>query len=374
MVFTATFSVLSLFFFSSFHLSLAAADSPTFRPKSLYLVPVDSPQDPTSAIRLSRSASICPTTVLGTSSFFLLCTPHKNYLSSFAKFFLDNKRIRTDRLSPFTVPGFRKGSPRPWTNPPGYIGKLICKMEGNKRVAVRNVTLDCPPGVSEFDASPTPLPSTSSTPSSSPSPSPSPPPALTPRQLEAGCITQYATYAKHDTFWTRTDDGLGFRINANGKAVWEANRTEPLQFFFTPLQTSQHAIAFDMTTGDGHDHNDIWLRVRHLSSVPPSLVDFQLIRKNVTLDTAKANPRADRYRKGYHNANGRKALLYSVNGAPHSMSTAPALVAGEDYVLEVVGRSSKVILHRVTLFPCEGLGCQRKQWGSRQRRCMPGFF
>lgn len=115
-----------------------------------------------------------------------------------------------------------------------------------------------------------------------------------------------------------------------------------------------------MTTAHGSEHNDVWAHFE------PG--DFQLIRNGVLREEGEKKG-VDGWYKVYHNAGGRSIKANTVDFTAHQMSTGEVLQEGMEYRISLAGRSSKVIVHRIILFPCEGLECYNPAWKKSLKTC-----
>lgn len=151
--------------------------------------------------------------------------------------------------------------------------------------------------------------------------------------------------------------GLTFRKGDAREFVTKEGKS-PLYYNVKATASSQFAIVVDMTTRANSEHNDIWVNFQ-----PGGLQ--AMLKKNAFNKGG--------WIKGYHGENGRAALTLHVDFTPHAISTGKSLTKGETYSLGIGGRSSKVTVHRIVLFPCSGLGCQRSSaWTATLTRCLGG--
>lgn len=152
-------------------------------------------------------------------------------------------------------------------------------------------------------------------------------------------------------------DGLTFR-KGDPKETITGKGLSPLYYNVTAPRDSRFGVVVDMTTRKHAEHNDIWL------SFTPG--DFQAMRD-------ESRKTVTGWVKGYHNKFGRAAMVSTTDFNPHSFSTGVRLETGENYRIGIAGRSSKVTVHRIALFPCSGFACQKKDeaWKKSLSICLP---
>lgn len=153
------------------------------------------------------------------------------------------------------------------------------------------------------------------------------------------------------------NEGLTFRKGDAREFITKEGKSS-LYYNVRATVSSRFAIVVDMTTRANSEHNDIWVNFQ------PGGLQVMLKQKAVS---------KDRWIKGYHGENGRAAVTLNVDFTPHAISTGKILTRGDTYRLGIGGRSSKVTVHRIVLFPCEGVGCQRSStWTATLTRCLGG--
>ncbi|KAI0559002.1 hypothetical protein FGB62_172g010 [Gracilaria domingensis] len=154
--------------------------------------------------------------------------------------------------------------------------------------------------------------------------------------------------------WEEAEDSMQYKFDDDRTRTDPAGRAT-LRYSFTPLYTARYALTLDMFTSDKLDHNDVWLQI---VSVP-----FTLVSKTGTIMDGKQN-----FNKAYHNKNGRGKIVFTSDFDPHVFTV--QLQAGETYEVQVGGRSTKVALYGVILFPCEAFGCQLvREWYRSANTC-----
>lgn len=245
---------------------------------------------------------------------------------------------------------------------------------GKESISPEVVISESPSSSASPSTSTSPSPSLSSTPvpsqslSSSPIPSTptstsslvSPPPSvLSDTQRSAGCIIINAVsdlVSPISNGWVIDGDGLTFRKWEDSETITNEGQS-PLYYNITATRNSRFAVTVDMTTRKHAEHNDIWVRFQPRG--------FQGIRgEKLKIETG--------WVKGYHNEYGRATKLYTTDFDPHSLSTAIELSNGETYSFGISGRSSKLTVHRIVLFPCSGYACQDSDisWKTSLNVCM----
>lgn len=151
--------------------------------------------------------------------------------------------------------------------------------------------------------------------------------------------------------------GLTFRKGDAREFITKEGKS-PLYYNLRATASSRFAIVVDMTTRAGSEHNDIWVNFQ------PGGLQAMLKQKAISKGG---------WIKGYHGENGRAAVTLHVDFTPHAISTGKSLIKGGTYRLGIGGRSSKVTVHRIVLFPCTGVGCQRSStWAAKLTRCLGG--
>lgn len=265
--------------------------------------------------------------------------------------------------------------PIPFTLPEISTRPETSSVPGKENISPEVVMSESSSSIASPSTSTSPIPSSSSTPVAVPSLSSSPiPPISTPTaspvsgtssglsdaQLSAGCIVLDAVadlVSPISKGWVIEEDGLTFRKWDNHESITNEGAS-PLYYTVTASRNSRFALTVDMTTRKHVEHNDICLRFQ------PG--NFQAMRGNKVKTVTG-------WVKGYHNEYGRAAMIYTTDFDPHSFSTGIELKAGESYLLGISGRSSKLTVHRIVLFPCSGYGCQDSDisWKTSLNICLP---
>lgn len=305
---------------------------------SLYLVKAgERTEDP---VRLHSGDTICPTDLFGDAGFSIMCKSNADTES--ATFRINGALVRKAHRRPFHITRQVRdipSVPRPWKNYPTEPFDLSCSLGSGIRKKVKQMHLSCPdrPNSNPEDPEDTNKPSGGGTKSSK------------------GCIIVMPPAVLPD-FWEPVADGVSYKPNDKKAKMISAGESS-VPFSFKPKITSRYAIVVDMTTSDVSKWNDVYLRLHP--------VGFQIMRRDVV-------KHVDGWIRGYHNRNGRALFTSYLDKAPFSISSGEHLQTGREYVLEVGARSAGVIIHRVLLFPCVEMECQRGQWRPLQNACVPG--
>lgn len=355
----------------------STSSNPPLRPARMYFVLADekTPALLSRRIQLKSHTKFCPQRDIGYTNISILCASDGNP-STTASIWINRDAVQKDLSNPFLISGQVPGSagiPIPWTNIPKRPFRATCRLSSGISKKVRKVLVACPQ--SSPVASPLPSRTVSPRPSKSPifTPTPSatspstsaasrispPIPSVSPtsdnEKDRAGCVIIDVRSATPSNGWVRVSNGLAFQPNNMATSITGSSKAQ-LFFSFRPLQTSRHAVVVDMTTSAGSDFNDVWI---HLKG------GFQLMRQGIAQNVTG-------WTKGYHNKRGRAALISHVDRNAHSIASAEILDKDVEYLFGLGGRSNKVTVHQILLFPCAGTGCQRGGWKDTQNTCLPG--
>lgn len=155
--------------------------------------------------------------------------------------------------------------------------------------------------------------------------------------------------------WELVSNGMAYKRNNPSTGI-DKPGVATLRYAFTPTESKRYTLTVDMTTDHGTEHNDVWVEI---ANVPFTLVQG-----------SKTRPGAAGMNKAYHNKNGRSKTVYTVDFDGHVFSTRDALEAGKRYEVKVGGRSTKVVLHGVILFPCSDFSCAHGgKWNAALNSC-----
>lgn len=303
--------------------------------------------------RLMKRSFICRDSV--PSPFTIVCLPDGDDAMS-ATFFVDGKEVRTEGVQPFTVNGdtFATGAAPFRASAGKTVVRVRCEL-GNGESVESRIKFRCKGGSMP---SPSPARARPSTPARSPRPS-VPAHKTDPKPAtggSGGCVV-----VKGGSFvgglskgWTKdVGNSVSYKIGDRSGGI-AGKGSAPVKYEFVAPETSRFAFTIDMTTRHGVDHNDVWVEF-------PS-GGWGLNRSG---DPQK---RAVGWTKAYHNANGRAAKAFSIDFRAHYFSTWMTLKKGDKYVVRVGGRSTRVTVHNLVLFPCTGMGC--KNFDSKANACL----
>lgn len=288
------------------------------------MVFVEAGRDGAVGPELMDDLTFCPDT-FESGRFSIFCKEGPD--SARARFFVNRMKVRSDSSVPFHINRDFRGNVKAWMDAPEGFFVIECRLGANVKSQAR-VRVSCDEE---------PEPTMESVPKGEP--------MIT--QKADGCTLIDSRLSDLSQGWKETDEGVIFREGNPSLSIVAAGRF-PLEYKFTPVVTSHYAVVVDMTTMDSRDYNDIWIKVDG---------DFTLIRRGVTKEGE-----GDGWIKGYHNADGRKSFISSIDFNAHSISTRAVLKAGVEYTFMISGRSTQVEVHKIILFPCgmeEGSICQR---------------
>lgn len=256
--------------------------------------------------------------------------------------------------------------PKPWTTyPKGVRFTLACMTNDGQgsTVSIRVACLTAKPAPKATPVAALPSPSGMPVedmpqPEQMPKPkrSPQPRPAGPEVMGKKGCIDIDARKTKLSSGWTVEKDGITFLKGDNRQSIVRAGQN-PVSYMFTAPVTSEYAFILDMTTRGGTEHNDVWAKFEDGG--------FNLLRSGkfrVGISWIKV----------YHSKNGRAIESKSVDFTPHTISTRRVLQKGKKYKIELSGRSSKLTVHRIIMFPCKGTGTCRassKEYQAQRAKC-----
>lgn len=314
------------------------------KPGDLYFIPSGSASN--ASVQIKEGIHFCPEKAFGTRNFTIFCKASPK--SKTAVFRINRRAVRRDFRTPYVISSTTCKNPifiRPWRDARRGPFQISCHLDDGFFKVVKHVSVRCTerssssPDISEKKKGGS-----------------APPPRTKLRFSKEQCVIIPAQRAKISNGWKIVSNGVTFKgdddsINQSNAGLY------PLHYNFTAPITSRYAVILDMTTTEKTEHNDVWLMM-----TPDGL---QTIRDRSRI--AK-----DGWIKGYQNRNGRAVITSHVDRDPHSISTVAVLKKGEEYGISISGRSTKVTVHRLLLFPCDGWNCQRSEWVDRQNRCIPG--
>lgn len=316
--------------------------------------------------QLTGNMVLCPDDL--PAPFTIACIPTQAELASVrnARFFVDGDRVKIERRAPYVLTGDNLDRALPYMYP--SMATFRCRFNtGSSAEATVTFSCDTPtptPTVPEMTPTPTPV-SMMATPMPTPEPVMATPmpmmqPAMTPEPrdpqfISSSCIRLGATsYESLRGNWDVRTNEIEYRPGDESTGIDQPSAA-PVTYKFIPQVTSIYGIAVDMTTRHRVDHNDVWLRLPN--------VDFTLYRGNETV----SDNRATNWIKGFHNNNRKAVRTLSIDFNGHVIASREPLMAGEEYEIQVGGRSTMVIVHNVILYPCDGTEAQCADTTFRRR-------
>lgn len=305
----------------------------------------------TKHVLLQNGMIFCPSDVYRSNDISVLCKGPPGARS--ARFKINGRTVRYEPLPPYYIGGDKAGVPRPWKYSRQQPMTIQCVFEnGVRTTAVRNVKIGCPSKCSNNENNNNQSPSTSSPPTRPPSPFPIAIPA-------DSCISIDARDTSLSFDWEIQPNGVGYRLDKSTMNTTAAGET-PLYYLFKVPRKSHYAIVLDMTTGNQFYFNDVWLKLHG---------GMNLRYENSVSET-------NDWEKVFHNENGRAISTWAQDEyfQRRSLSSARELSPGITYLIGISGRSNQVLLHRILLFPCDGIQCQHKYWKSAQNACAPNSY
>lgn len=357
---------------------------------------------------LREGLVFCPTTFAG--GFSVKCFASAGPV----RFVVNNDTLTTENVTPFYIVGNSGDFVNPWSSYPS-IAEITCRLP-NGVINTVQVIFSCdlitpspmadmammattPEPVSVPDMVPNPFPTPPSRPMATVTPKPLTEPLILPMlsaptptpvvdftlaavptpvnvaaapitvpivssapaqmdapvQDRANCVIIKATdYIPPMTEgWVKEKDCVTFR--KNGASSMEADAgTSILSYLFVSPSTSKFAVTLDTTTS-GEAHNSVYLQIAG---------GFELWR-DMQMTTASG------FVKAFSDTAGRSIAAYSVDEAPHTFVTAVPLRSGNENIIVVGARSTRVSVHRVIMWPCEGTNCDASsaEWKKMRNTC-----
>lgn len=280
------------------------------------------------------------------SAISIFCIPDvKGELD--AKFFIGTKLVKSEMVRPFTIAGDYRGNVNSWS-PPGNRVVIRCKLTNGETVIGKFVVGCSGPVPSPDRRAPTPPPRGTAPPAPATVSSNE---GITKSIADNNCITipaaDYANAESDNTIWkSGTSAGyprcMVYKFSDSFPGIVQPGAERSiLGYRFTPSSSATYLITTIMKTDHGTEHNDIWMKL---------VSGGFTLRKN-----GASSISATGWTKGYHNRNGLHDEIFSVDFNAHTFTA--DLTAGQNYVLSVAGRSTKVGLCGFIMFPCSGSSC-----------------
>eukprot|EP00177_Eucheuma_denticulatum_P004225 GFKZ01007656.1.p1 GENE.GFKZ01007656.1~~GFKZ01007656.1.p1 ORF type:complete len:381 (-),score=44.60 GFKZ01007656.1:97-1239(-) len=319
------------------------------------------------------TTTVCPTRRF--PEFTVQCLTSRSATS--ATFFVNGTRFRTERVMPFILTGDVRGIATPWT-PPGETVVIRCEANDGNSVEV-TVVLSCDRRKRKVKVKATDAGEDMGgmgmggdgmgmggdgmsmggdgmgmdgdgmdMGGDAPDEPVGEPGRSSPRDDSGsggdGCVKIGALeFESLEGAWETVGDALVYKRGDDSLGVDRPGEA-PVEYSFVAPVTSRYGVTLDMETDGGVDHNDVFLEFESGG--------FTLNRAN------GSTRRATGWVKAYHNRNGRALEAFSVDFNPHVFTTTQVLMEGVRYTIRVGGRSTKVTIHAVVLFACEGDVCQ----------------
>lgn len=174
------------------------------------------------------------------------------------------------------------------------------------------------------------------------------PTALTNEVNPQYCVTKRGTEYSEDLAdgWSRSGTAVVYKKDENS-TISDTQNTAVLRYDFSVPVRSHYAFTLDMTTKHPVDHNDVWVKC-----------PFGITLRREKGGKVHVRNAGSGFLKAYHNDNGRAKATFSKDFDPHSFSSTTPLKPGKIYACMIGGRSSKVVINGLILFPCDGDTCQ----------------
>jgi hypothetical protein len=287
-------------------------------------------------------------------------------------FHVNGEQVRQEKIIPYTIAGDWAGDAAKWNNYP-ESATIQCTSDNGDQAEVK-VTFKCdgasgsPPspedkggqykyGEPSSEAPTTEAPTTEAPSNEAPSteapsneaPSTEAPSTEAPSTEAAttgapiggsgGCMKIAASSANASN-WDSTGDGGMTYKSGGGDGATPAD-TDTLEYGFTASGSGTYGIVLDWMVAGTVDNNDVWVQLD---------AGIKLVRNGGIV-----NPTQD-FIKVYRNEpNNRGISAVSVDFTPHKLET--NLESGKKYTFKVGGRSTKVTMYNVIMYPCNSDDC-----------------
>lgn len=304
----------------------------------------------TAGSSLEDGTRICPKDI-GSKGFSVICVAPTD--ATPIKFFVDGKWVRSENVLPFTISGDTSGYVKAWNEfPTDRKFTLTCTSSEGGNVSA-TLSVQCPESGKRTHAGTSKVPEEQGSPSDGATSQ-----VKDVTTSKEGCVVIDARKTRLSPGWTMDTNGVWFQKNNSKHSIARAGEF-PLSYRFTAPVTATYGFVIDMTTSHGTEHNDVWARF------PDG--GFRFNRHGVFRGGAASQG----WVKIYHNMNKRAVVSSTVDFNPHSISTGNELTEGITYEVDLAGRSSKVQVHRILMFPCDGQNCHggSRTWVAALARC-----
>lgn len=270
-----------------------------------------------------------------------------------AKFSVDGRMVKRESLLPYFIAGDRNGKAAAWKGyPTSGAFALACELDDGT-TTTKTMQVKC-------EDNNEPEPSPEDMPDDKPDDKPDDRPVDGVKTSEDGCIVIDARNTDVSNEWVTMATGVAFKPHVDGVYVAKAGKY-PLHYKFTAPMSEQYAVVITMTTSHSTEHNDIWAKFPEYG--------FQFMKGG---EIYPDKQKGMNWIKVYHNKNGWASISSSIDFNAHSIATQTRLEAGKTYEFWIAGRSSKVTVHKIVLFPCIGYECQRASntWKRYLNKCL----
>lgn len=290
------------------------------------------------AIMINNGSQICSREELGTKSYSIVCGGDSAI--KWARFIVNGVIVQQDKLEPYTVTkSWKSGKFAPWREAPLKPFSISCMLSNGVQNTITNVSFKC-----IKSQKPPPL-----------TPSPS---FEADTRLAAGCVNIETKKVDVLDGWEKVENGVAFRPNN-----FETSLSEPgsaaLSYKFTVRFKSKYAVVVDMTTFGDQNYNDIWM---------------QLAPGDLQITSFARTENAMGWIKVFHKEDGRSTVTKAKSTFVGSLSSSDSLVPEREYTISISGRSNRVIVHEIVLFPCSEGTCYQSEWIQTQKICLPNFI
>lgn len=288
----------------------------------------------TSAVMINSGSKICSRTQLGTKAFSVVCGGDRGI--KWARFAVNGVIVQQDKNAPYSITkSWKLGKFAPWREAPLKPFNITCILSNGFQNTVSDIQFMCSQK-QEPNTSPTASPTVGGPQSS-------------------GCVNIQTRSAQESGDWIRLTDGMVYRPGNFSTSVSKPG-IAPLQYKFTVQNLSRYAVVVDITSFDEQNYNDIWL------SLAPG---------GLQLKSPTQNEHVEDWVKVFHRENGRSVTSRARASFVGSLSSGEILIPGREYTVFISGRSTRVVVHEIVLFPCPESKCHQAAWTSIQQLCLP---
>ena len=266
-----------------------------------------------------------------------------------AAFYVNGRKVKHESRLPYFIAGDGNRRAAAWRGYPTYGAfSLTCELDDGT-TTTKTMEVKC-----EDNNEPEPSPE------DTPDDKPDNRPVDGVKTSKDGCVVIDARNTDVSNEWVKMATGVAFKPHVDGVYVAKAGKY-PLYYKFTAPLSEQYAVVITMTTSHSTEHNDIWAKFPDYG--------FQFMKGGVIHPDKQ---KGKNWIKVYHNKNGWSSISSTIDFDAHSIATQTQLEAGKTYEFWIAGRSSKVEVHKIVLFPCVGYECQRasSKWNRHLKKCL----